>query len=382
MANTIEFSIANKAVNHLGRKLYNSNPPAIAELIANSYDAYATQVDIVLNKAFLVVADNGKGLNIDELQKKYAKIGRNKDKENPINNLKERLPMGQKGIGKLAAFSLGDMYTVYTKSINSDKWITFTLKYEELLSEENTHNVIYQEIENLPTEFSQYNSNQSGMIVKIEHLRRRVVTSTTDNLKIHLSRRFYIASSKDNFKVKINNDEVSLESHIYYDSIELLVYFGYSTEEINELFPNVDVSKKIPYNRDQDVIKYFNENKIKGWMGGVAELKKIQTKNFDFNNVIVFINKKIADENIFKESANARIASQYLVGEVHADFFYSENDSPITSSRQGLDISDEYVSEFIDNLKDVRNVFVNKWQEIRTKDSISYIPEDIKNNES
>lgn len=41
-------------------------------------------------------------------------------------------------------------------------------------------------------------------------------------------------------------------------------------------------------------------------------------------------------------------------------FFYSENDSPITSSRQGLDISDEYVSEFIDNLKDVRNVFVNK----------------------
>ncbi|EAJ8306485.1 hypothetical protein FCU13_04730, partial [Campylobacter jejuni] len=382
MANTIEFSIANKAVNHLGRKLYNSNPPAIAELIANSYDAYATQVDIVLNKTFLVVADNGKGLNVDELQKKYAKIGRNKDKENPINNLKERLPMGQKGIGKLAAFSLGDMYTVYTKSINSDKWITFTLKYEELLSEENTHNVVYQEIENLPTEFSQYNSNQSGMIVKIEHLRRRVITSTTDNLKIHLSRRFYIASSKDNFKVKINDDEVSLESHIYYDSIELLVYFGYSTEEINELFPNVDASKKILYNREQDIIKYFNENKIKGWMGGVAELKKIQTKNFDFNNVIVFINKKIADENIFKESANARIASQYLVGEVHADFFYSENDSPITSSRQGLDISDEYVSEFIDNLKDVRNVFVNKWQEIRTKDSISYIPEDIKNNES
>ena len=100
------------------------------------------------------------------------------------------------------------------------------------------------------------------MIVKIEHLRRKVVTSTKDNLKIHLSRRFYIASSKDNFKVKINNDEVSLESHIYYDSIELLVYFGYSMEEINELFPNVDTSKKILYNKNQDIIKYFNENKL------------------------------------------------------------------------------------------------------------------------
>lgn len=32
--NIIEFSIANQAATHLGRKLYNSNPPALAELVA------------------------------------------------------------------------------------------------------------------------------------------------------------------------------------------------------------------------------------------------------------------------------------------------------------------------------------------------------------
>lgn len=80
-SNIIEFSIANKAATHLGRKLYNSNPPALAELVANSYDAYATKVNIVINNNYIYVIDNGKGLSIDELRDKYAKIGRSKVSE-------------------------------------------------------------------------------------------------------------------------------------------------------------------------------------------------------------------------------------------------------------------------------------------------------------
>ena len=51
--NIIEFSIANQAATHLGRKLYNSNPPALAELVANSYDAYATKVNIMIDNSFI-----------------------------------------------------------------------------------------------------------------------------------------------------------------------------------------------------------------------------------------------------------------------------------------------------------------------------------------
>lgn len=384
MDNTIEFSIANKAVNHLGRRLYSSNPPAIAELVANSYDAYATLVDIKFEKSFIVIADNGKGLDLNELQEKYAKIGKSKIEEEPFNNLERRKPMGQKGIGKLAAFSLGDKYTIYTKTLNSDKWISFTLNYQDLLSEANTHSVEYQEIEkeNLPNEFDQYQSYSSGMIVKISELRRRVTgNQTSSNLKIHLSRRFYIASNQDNFEVKINDERVDLDKHTYYEDIEILIYFGYNAQEINDLFPNLDVSKKIPYAGRKEITEYFRDKEIKGWLGGVLKPTQIQTQGYDFNNVIVYIHKKIADENIFKESGNARIANQYLVGEVQADCFHSD-DSPITSSRQGLDTSDEYIVEFIDNLKEVRKFFISKWDDIRTKNSKDYLPDDIKNNES
>lgn len=46
----INFHVANRAATHLGRKLYSTTPPALAELIANSYDAYATEVRVTIDK--------------------------------------------------------------------------------------------------------------------------------------------------------------------------------------------------------------------------------------------------------------------------------------------------------------------------------------------
>lgn len=67
----IDFTTSNNAVTHLGRNLYSTSPPAISELVANSYDGYATEVNINLYKenSIIVIADNGKGLNIDEIRK-------------------------------------------------------------------------------------------------------------------------------------------------------------------------------------------------------------------------------------------------------------------------------------------------------------------------
>ena len=61
---SLKFSIANNAVTHLGRNLYSTTPPALAELVANSYDAYATRVDIHLSDDSISIVDNGKGLSL------------------------------------------------------------------------------------------------------------------------------------------------------------------------------------------------------------------------------------------------------------------------------------------------------------------------------
>ena len=242
---SLKFSIANNAVTHLGRNLYSTTPPALAELVANSYDAYATRVDIHLSDDSISIVDNGKGLSLEELENKYAIIGSEKQMEIPFNGLSERKPMGKKGIGKLAAFSLGDEYTVYSKNSGSKKWINFTLKYRDMISSDSYEANIEQV--DLPSEFSKYESYSSGFIVKITNTRRKVTNATINNIKTQLSRRFYIDQIKMNFDLYINNTKLELDSNSYYGKIEYLFYFGdFSVEGLEHKFPN---------------LKYFEEYK-------------------------------------------------------------------------------------------------------------------------
>lgn len=63
-------------IEHLGVKMYSHTPPAIAELIANSYDACAKEVHIRLysREQFKIeVEDNGDGMTFDEVNDFFFK---------------------------------------------------------------------------------------------------------------------------------------------------------------------------------------------------------------------------------------------------------------------------------------------------------------------
>ena len=309
--NKIKFSIAGRVATHLGRNLYSSNPPALAELVANSYDAYATKVYIKIDNKKIYIIDNGKGMSIDEINHKYAIIGIEKQKEEPFNGLNQRAPMGQKGIGKLAAFSLGEKYTIYTKTLGTKQWLSFELIYNDFIKDETTHSVDYKFIDDLPNDLKEYTGYTSGFIIKIDNLIRNSRNAYL-NLSTQLSRRFYIASSVDKFEVFLNDKKVDLLTHEYYKDIDFLVYFGHKKDEINNMFPNIDEAKKIRYEANEDLRDYFQiNNGLKGWFGSVITPMQLQTKDYNFNSVIVYINKKIADENIFKNSGSARIRSKF-----------------------------------------------------------------------
>lgn len=372
----ISFSTANHAVAHLGRNLYSTTPPALAELVANSYDAYATKVDIKIENSYIVIADNGKGMNIDELDQKYCIIGNPKQSEKPINDLPTRKPMGKKGIGKLAAFSIGNKYEVFTKTKGSQQWISFTLDYNEML-----RNPCYAEInslEKLPSEYADYMDFDSGFIVKIFDLRRRFTSASESNLISQLSKRFYLTS--DDFSLKIDNEEIELSKNSYYNDLQLVMYFGYTESEICNIFDNTGIQVEEFIDNDPKISNYIISNKIKGWIGSVAKPKDL-SKDGNGAFVIAYMNNKIADENIFKNKLDARLASQYIVGEIHVDFLDTDDD-PITSSRQGLDESNDEVKKFIDNMDKVRKKFISIWDDFRVKDAVNTLPERIKNNEN
>ena len=71
----MNFRISSGLKNILGRDLITSDNIAILELVKNSYDACASKVEITFDEEQLTIADNGKGMSIDDLLSKWLFVG-------------------------------------------------------------------------------------------------------------------------------------------------------------------------------------------------------------------------------------------------------------------------------------------------------------------
>ena len=76
---------ATGSVKHFGLQMYSTPAPAIAELIANAWDADASQVSIhiplgtpINPQLTITVTDNGLGMTADDFNEKFLIVGREK----------------------------------------------------------------------------------------------------------------------------------------------------------------------------------------------------------------------------------------------------------------------------------------------------------------
>lgn len=114
---TIE--VLGRTLELLGTQMYKHRDAAIAELIANCWDAGASRVwleiplDAPLDQSTVItLTDDGSGMLPDDVQGRYLVLGRNRrsDSEDPPG----RRVMGRKGIGKLAGFGIAERMEVIT----------------------------------------------------------------------------------------------------------------------------------------------------------------------------------------------------------------------------------------------------------------------------
>ncbi|WP_330230697.1 ATP-binding protein [Nocardia sp. NBC_00508] len=115
--------ISRLAIDKLGIKLYDRVSAVLAELIANSYDADATLVEVSLPWGVtlagtvrsaeepqyeIVVTDNGHGMTAAEVNEHYLMVGSDRRMRmgSDLSREQKRPVMGRKGIGKLAAFGI------------------------------------------------------------------------------------------------------------------------------------------------------------------------------------------------------------------------------------------------------------------------------------
>ena len=133
-----------QTIKHLGLRMYSTLPPALAEIISNSYDADATIATITLieenvKPKEIKIEDYGIGLSYDDITNKFLVIGRNRRiEEGDVPSKKyNRLPTGKKGLGKLALFGLAKTITISTKQ--NGKLNEFVLDWDDLMSATGTY---------------------------------------------------------------------------------------------------------------------------------------------------------------------------------------------------------------------------------------------------
>ena len=113
------FTISPRVIAHLGEDLIKNESIALLELVKNSYDAYASvcHVDFHYEGSALVtitITDDGKGMNRETVENVWLTIGTDKKKKELQSGVGVRLPLGEKGIGRLGVHKLGRQITMQT----------------------------------------------------------------------------------------------------------------------------------------------------------------------------------------------------------------------------------------------------------------------------
>lgn len=342
----LQFTFEIGTIDHLGVKLYSTIPPMIAELISNAWDADAHNVYMYFNDRApksIVVRDDGSGMDFDELNEKFLKIGRNRRIETSTDKtLGGRPVLGKKGLGKLSMFGIGKKITIST--IKDGKKNSFIMDYDEIkaCSQQKTYEptIIEYEVET---------QEPSGTEIKIEKLARQSGFDL-EGIRKNILNRFSIFSS--DFVVHINDtDELRIDTNgIITENYQFKWEFPKDFNAVQASF--------------QDLFDFATKNKITGTIyTSATPLSKKQ------QGIILFSRGKLVQESTsFSERANDNFF-QYMAGSFSVDFVDESPEIDNCSTDRKSLAWDTYGNTDLDLLKQLLEKLVsmtqNKWRQLR-----------------
>ncbi len=321
-------------IEHLGVKMYSHTPPAIAELIANSYDACATEVNIRLydgDQFRIEVEDNGDGMTFEEVNDYFLRIGRNRRKEKQPNSC-GRKPTGKKGLGKLALFGLGNKITIITKKENTQ--VRFALDYNEILDWEGPDYTPKFEIIEI--------GDETGTVIILEELKRKT-NYQIEEYANNISKLFNFKEKDFQVLISLNDGEpIEIHNKLKYDNIT--PQFEWNFDEIKNIV-----------NSD-----YEHKDKIKGRL--ITTEKPLKP---GLRGITLFANGRMANSPEFFGRSESSHFYSYLTGWLDVDFIDDYPDDYISTDRQSLNWENEITNQLKTYLSETLKALEQLWREKR-----------------
>ena len=204
MEEKLHFKVSSGLKDIIGKDLITNELVAIFELVKNGYDADATEISLIINsyENYIIIQDNGKGMNRNDIENKWLFVAHSEKKDS------DKVYAGSKGIGRFSCDRLGTKLKLishkdYEVSKLEIDWGEFEkdslTKFEEL-------DVTYTSLDVIEDSFIQ----KSGTILNISNLRdtwdlnrvnkviaalQRLVNPFVDDGKININVKYISSSS-------------------------------------------------------------------------------------------------------------------------------------------------------------------------------------------
>lgn len=171
----------------LGEQLIKNENVAVLELVKNSYDADARNVNVVMqniddpSSGYIEIVDDGLGMDLDTVQNIWMEPGNNhKKKIVEANNRSElgRLPIGEKGIGRFGVHKLGKVITLITRKKNCNE-VVLEIDWNKFETAEYLEDVEILIRERIPEVFC---DDKSGTYLKVSDLSTKWTRGMVRNL--------------------------------------------------------------------------------------------------------------------------------------------------------------------------------------------------------
>lgn len=294
-------------IEHLGFKMYSRLPNAVAELVANSYDADATKVTVVVDpsgRQSVRVTDNGHGMSPDDLADKYLRIGRNRRSEGSrFSESGRRKVAGRKGLGKLALFGIGETITIRTKRSGSPFWSVVTMAWKDLRAAAGSDYYPERQIEPESDLLAQ------GTEIFVQDLKRKTSVDA-DELAVSLSQLFNYAD--DDYAVTVaavGEPPIEVSRDLRYDSIDVESRWAVPSE--------IPGAGKAP--------------DISGWV--VAAKKPLRQ---DLRGLTIYVKGRLANDPEFFGVPESSYAYSYITGYIDADYLDDQEEDVVATDRRSI----------------------------------------------
>lgn len=340
-----EMTILGRLLEHLGVQMYKRRDVAVAELVANCWDAGAKKVQVKVpesgaydrKNSEIIIRDNGRGMSPEDVESKYLVVGRNRRKDENSSEANGRKVMGRKGIGKLAGFGIASKMEVI--SWRDGDSTRLTLDINNLKARDNTSRnaEIEGEVGPIPDELASFSG--SGTQIRLFDLKH--TTPIKEDVLLRAIGRRYSRSIRGRMKVYINESIVE--------------------------DPPFDFEIRSPEKEGKYKTKKLDSGEEVKYFYGFTE-DPIKSK--ELRGFTIMVRGKTAQAPPFffdvEATASGQHGTKYLTGEIHADFLDegTEDEDLIATDRQEIDWENEKISE----LKEFGDKLTRKALRRRSKD--------------